>query len=247
MENTKSLHKVLDDGEVVLSKRGVIWGLILLPVYVIGLSFLISLVFAVIEVSTGYVADALVQNMTFYVIMLTVVLLVFGKYLLASLKRAVSQKPRYMWIIVLYLGYLAILAFSMVSQVIVGMFTSDLTSANQDTAVSFSQNSKWAMAFMSLLCAPIIEEVFFRGVLFRPFANNKVCAVIAGLVSALLFASIHVVPEVIASGNMGEFIYLLSYLPQGIVFAICCYKTKNICGSMLLHFAANLIALTVNM
>ncbi len=246
MENTKSLHRVLDDGEVVLSKRGVIIGLLLLPVYLIGLSLAIEAVLYLIYMKTGYVLSSVYMNLIYYVIMLAIVLAVFGKYLWASLKRAINQKPRYIWIIMLYLGYLGILAFSMVSQVIVGIFTNDLTSTNQDAAVGFSQDSALIMGFMSCICAPIIEEVFFRGVLFRPFANNKVMTVIAAIVSALLFASIHVVLNAIVSGNYGELIYIVSYLPQGIIFAICCYKTKNICGSILMHLVCNAIALMVN-
>lgn len=242
MENKKSFHKILDDGEVVLSKRGVITGFILLIVYLFGMDFYLYGVDYVLRTQFGYTLNSLGLNMVFYVTMIILVLLFFGKYLWASLKRAVAQKPRYIWIITLYLGYLAILAFSMVAQVIVGMFETDLTSVNQDAAVSYSQNSTLAMMFMSCLCAPIIEEVFFRGVLFRPFANNKVCAVIACVLSALVFSSIHVVPAAIAYKDPGELIYLISYLPQGIVFAICCYKTKNIYGSILLHFANNLIA-----
>ncbi len=243
MENKKSFHKILDDGEVVLSKRGVIMGFILLLVYLVGMDFYLFGVDYVLRTYFGYELNNLGLNMVFYVTMIIIVLAFFGKYLWASLKRAFAQKPRYMWIITIYLGYLGILAFSMVSQVIVGMFENDLTSANQDAAVTYSQNSKLAMMFMSCLCAPIIEEVFFRGVLFRPFAKNKVCAVIAGLLSALLFASIHVVPAAITYSDPSELIYLVSYLPQGIVFAICCYKDKNIYGSILLHFVNNFIAI----
>lgn len=246
MENTKSLHRVLDDGEVVLSKRGVIIGLLLLPVYWIGLSLVIETVLYLVYQKTGYVLSSMYMNLIYYVIMLTIVLAVFGKYLWASLKHAINQKPRYMWIVMLYLGYLGMIALSMVSQVIVGLFTNDLTSTNQDNVVSFSEDSVLVMGFMSCICAPIIEEVFFRGILFRPFAKNKVCAVLAGAVAAILFASMHVVTAAIVNNNPGELIYILSYLPHGIVLAVCCYKTKNICGAILMHMVTNMIAMIVN-
>ncbi len=246
MENKKSLHRILDDGEVVLSKRGVIIGLILLPVYLVGLSLLIAVVSEVLRLTVGYEMTDLQFNLSYYVIMLTIVLLIFGKYIWASIRRAVQQKPRYIWIIVLYLGYLAILAFNMVSQVIIGMFSSDLTSTNQDTVVNYAQESKLAMTFMACVCAPIIEEVFFRGVLFRPFAKGKVTAVLAAVMSALLFASIHVLPTFIATGDLSELVYIVAYLPQGLIFATCCYKAKNICASMLLHLLNNAIAMTAS-
>ena len=250
MEKTgkiRSLHSILEDGEVVLNKRGVLFGVLLLPVYLFGLSFAIEWVFWMLEPKLGYKIDPIYLNLVYYIIMTAIVLLVFGKYLLASFKRALEQRPRYIWIITLYLGYLAILAFSTVSQVIVGMFTSDATSANQDAAVSFSQNNVLIMGFMSCICAPIVEEVFFRGVLFRPFAKNKVLAVIAAVISSVMFASIHVVLAAIVNKDPSELIYIVSYLPQGIVFAICCYKTKNICGSILLHSASNLLATLISM
>ncbi len=243
MEKSKSLHRILDSGEVVLSKRGVISGMILLFVYLFLTDYYLLGVYYAVEKIFGYTLNNLELNMVFYVTMIIAVLLIFGKYLWASLKRAVAQKPRYIWIIAVYLGYLAILTFNMMAQVIIGMVQTDLTSANQNSVVAYSQQSMLSMVFMSCLCAPIIEEVLFRGVLFRGFAKNRTWAIIAGFVSALVFASVHVVPAAISYQDPGELIYLLSYLPQGIVFAICCYKTENICGSILLHFVNNSIAM----
>lgn len=243
MEKNKSFHKILDSGEVILSKRGVISGLILLFVYLFLTDYYLLGVYYAVEKLFKYTMSNLELNMVFYVTMLILVLAMFGKYLWASLKHAVAQKPRYMWIIAAYIGYLAILTFNMISQVIIGMVQTDLTSTNQDSVVAYSQQSMLSMMFMSCLCAPIIEEVLFRGVLFRPFAGNKKLAVIAGFLSALFFASVHVVPAAIAYQNPMELLYIVSYLPQGIVFAICCYKTENICGSIMLHFLNNFIAM----
>ncbi len=243
LEKRKYIYKVLDDGEVVLSKLGVIIGFILLPVYLFGLSIAIEFASILLYKRFGFEMTDLQFNMVFYIIMLAVVIGIYGRYIWASIKRAFSQRPRWMWIVTLYLGFLGIFSLNMVSQVIIGMFERDMTSVNQDTAVSFAENSLGFMFFMSCICAPIIEELFFRGVLFRPFARGKVSAVIACLVSAVLFASIHVVTAAIANNDPGELLYLIGYLPQGIVLAVCCYKTKNIAGSMLLHFANNLLAI----
>lgn len=244
MENKRSLHKILDDGEVVLSKRGVIIGLILLPVYLVGLSFVLSFAVVFLETKFGIVISDLYFNLIYYIIMMVIVLAVFGKYLWASFKRALTQKPRYVWIAALYLGLLGTYAFNMVAQVVIGVCTNDLTSVNEDSATAYAEQSPLLMIFMACICAPIIEEVFFRGVLFRPMAGKK-CAWIAYLVSGLLFAAIHVVPATIANGDLMELIYLVSYLPMGIIFAVCCHKTKNIFGSILLHFANNLIAVVL--
>ncbi len=244
MENKKSLHRILDDGEVVLSKRGILVGFILLPVYMIGLSLLLSFVSAVIEVKLGYVISNLYFNLIFYAIMLAIVLLVFGKYLLASFKRAIKQRPKYIWLLTVYLGYFGILSFNMVSRLVVGIFKTDPTSVNQDTASSYAEESLAIMMFMSCLCAPIIEEVFFRGLLFRGLMSrkHKWTAIPACIISALLFAGMHVYPAVIANQDITELVYLASYLPMGIIFAVCVYKTKNIFSGILLHAVNNIVA-----
>lgn len=245
MENKKRLYKILDDGEVVISGKGKLLGLlVLLPIYLIGLNFALSFLSAFLEQKFGIVISGLYFNLIYYIIMLAAVLLMFGGYLLQSFKRALKQKPRYIWLVTLYLGYFSILAFNMVGNVVVGLFKTDSTSVNQDAATSYAQESLWIMAFMSCLCAPIIEEVIFRGLLFRGLMsrNHKWTAVPACLLSGLLFAGMHVFPAAIANGDISELIYLASYLPMGITFAVCVYKTKNIFGGILLHAFNNIVA-----
>ncbi len=249
MEKKRSLHRVLEDGEVVLSGRGKVAGFIILPFYLVGLSFILSFVVSILEMKFGIVISSLMYNAIFYGIMMLTVLLVFGKYLWASFTHALKQRPRYIWIVTLYLGYFAILATNMVARFVIALFTRDATSANQDAVTSNAEDSFIIMTIIACVCAPIIEEVIFRSLLFRGLSsrNHKFTVVLAGFFSALLFAGMHVFPAAMASGDLFELIYLVSYFPMGVILAVSCYKTKNIFGSILLHAFNNIVAMVLPM
>ena len=85
----------------------------------------------------------------------------------------------------------------------------------------------------SIILAPILEELFFRKILFkRLFKQNSF--MISVIVSSLCFASIHIIPN------------WQNVLPTFIFGVICCLiyiNTKNILYPILFHFTGNLITL----
>lgn len=112
------------------------------------------------------------------------------------------------------------------------------------------------IGFVTIILAPILEELIFRKSLFGLF---KKCNVKTVILSAVVFASIHVVPacltmlmDVFSNGANPiylyiEAIYIFSYLGQGIALSYIYYKTNgNIIPCILVHMANNLIAFIVN-
>ena len=94
---------------------------------------------------------------------------------------------------------------------------------------SLKQVSGYAF-IKSVILAPILEELFFRKILFKRLLKQN-SFVISVIVSSLCFASIHGLPNV---------------LPTFIFGVICCLiynYTKNILYPILLHFTGNLITL----
>ena len=85
------------------------------------------------------------------------------------------------------------------------------------------------MFISTVVISPISEELIFRGVLFnrlRLFTPT----LFAGLISSLLFGSLH------------SFGSIISAFVFGICMAILYFKTENICVVMLAHFLNNLFA-----
>ena len=84
-----------------------------------------------------------------------------------------------------------------------------------------------------VILAPILEELFFRKILFKRLHKQN-SLVISVIVSSLCFASIHIIPN------------WQNVLPTFIFGVICCLiynYTKNILYPILFHFTGNLITL----
>lgn len=86
-----------------------------------------------------------------------------------------------------------------------------------------------------VILAPILEELFFRKMLFSRLLK-KYSFGISAIVTSILFAFIHI-PN------------WLNLVPTFLFGIICCWiyvKTKNILYPILLHFAGNLIVLLLS-
>ncbi|MFV0469765.1 MAG: lysostaphin resistance A-like protein [Dysgonomonas sp.] len=87
-----------------------------------------------------------------------------------------------------------------------------------------------------LILYPIIEEIFFRGILLKMLAND-IPLILNIIIVSLLFASIHIF-------SIRGLDFSIMYLSQFFIFIIISsfiyIKTKNIYCSILFHFVYNL-------
>jgi len=89
---------------------------------------------------------------------------------------------------------------------------------------------------IAVILAPILEELFFRKILFNGLLK-KYSFAISAIISSLCFALVHWTPD------------LLRIIPMFIFGIICCLiyiKTKNIIYPILFHFTGNLISTIVS-
>lgn len=93
--------------------------------------------------------------------------------------------------------------------------------------------SFWIAFALSVILAPIIEEIVFRGVLF-PALGRRYGVVVGIFVSSFLFTLVHINP-----------IQMISVLPLGIYLAIMYYRTGSIYPGMILHATWNLMVLLI--
>ncbi len=88
-----------------------------------------------------------------------------------------------------------------------------------------------ALIIMTVILAPILEEILFRGILMRGLINNKMDPKIAIILAALIFGLVHF--------NPWQFVgaFLL-----GLVLGLVYYKTKSLLMPILLHAFNNLVS-----
>ena len=99
----------------------------------------------------------------------------------------------------------------------------------------FSQSSQiaWGFGFLLLVCAPLSEEIFFRGFLAAFLAKRSWWMFL--LVSSLLFALLH----------QESWILTVPLVWSGVIFASMRVYTRSIYPSLLIHVLYNAIPLFV--
>lgn len=93
------------------------------------------------------------------------------------------------------------------------------------------QNQPVAMIIMTVILAPILEEILFRGIIMKGMINNGTKPLPAIALSAFIFGVVHFNPWQFAGA------FLL-----GLVLGLVYYKTKSLLMPVLLHAFNNLIS-----
>jgi hypothetical protein len=124
------------------------------------------------------------------------------------------------------------------------IFLDNLENPNDAAVTSMAKLNPNTMIVIGVLLAPIVEEVLFRGVVFGTI--RKKSRVLAYIVSALLFAVYHLWEYMLTGFSWDLVLYLLQYIPAGIILCWCYERSKNIWGSVFLHMMINYVSITVS-
>lgn len=115
--------------------------------------------------------------------------------------------------------------------------------SNLSTDGEADSTNWWAVgvfAFAAVVVAPIVEELFFRGLLLRSL-RAKLPAPAAIAVQAVIFGLYHLGPGV-GVGAIGLVIVLTF---AGAIFGVVAHRTRRLGPSMVAHCILNSLAMTV--
>lgn len=157
--------------------------------------------------------------------------------LLKSEKKVSINKILISIIAVIVSGVVLNLLFSLIITWINGSY---MTSENQAGLNELAIENKWFFLTMTIVLAPILEELVFRGVIFRGL-RGRMGFLIPALFSSLLFGFIHVFSSLL-EGNMIDLFYLFLYSGLGFIFCMIYEYNKSIYASILVHIFYNLYA-----
>lgn len=147
----------------------------------------------------------------------------------------VSMAMGYIFYYILSYGISALMIYILSNQPVVN--------PNDQTVTELMQTgSAKSVIALSVLIAPIVEEVLFRGVLFGGIRKRSRNA--AYIVSILLFAFYHVWQYLIAYKDPTVLLYMLQYIPAGYVLAMCYEQVNSIWVPIFLHMLLNYINLS---
>lgn len=137
------------------------------------------------------------------------------------------------WLVLSYLVSIGINIFAAIIMVLEGQFSG--TTANQAALQSLFQNTPVILILVgTLLSAPILEEILFRGLIPKKlFPKHEVIGLIVG---SILFGFLH------GPTNIGSFVL---YAGMGGVLAVLVHQTKHLEMGILAHMLRNGIAIFV--
>jgi len=172
-----------------------------------------------------------------FTIMLTIILSI--PYLRKSLfNHQFSQRSyltlfTFLCLIIFYMGNIFI-------SLVTSCFTTN-SNNNQNAIEDLLYLSPLLTTIMTVIFAPLVEEITYRASLFAFFGHKHKYAAL--IVSSILFAFIHFDFRTIGKPTfVNEVINIFSYLFAGFFFGYTYLRSENIFSNMTLHAVNNLVA-----
>lgn len=207
-------------------------GWLYLPIFAVLLPFALDRLSA----AFGFSMSAAAQNLCCGSINLLFILAAYGKFLLRSLKAMFRQFWRFVQAVILGAALLWALT------VLVGLLERVLPippNANDRFITGLFRQSRTAILLVSLLLAPIAEEVLFRGVVFG--SAHRKFPFLAYVLSTLLFGLLHVWSYYAPGQYLSMLMALMTYIPAGAALAWTYEKAGNLWAPIALHILNNAV------
>ncbi|MEG1066895.1 MAG: CPBP family intramembrane glutamic endopeptidase, partial [Erysipelotrichaceae bacterium] len=139
--------------------------------------------------------------------------------------------------------YGQLLLVSLVVSTILFYFTGDVQSNNQVLIEQSFKMNPLKIIFSTLIYAPIVEEIVFRGCIFA-YLRNKHSFKYSAIIASLMFGLVHVMAS-IGIGDFSDLINVIVYATMGFFMSLAYEKTDSIYGGMAVHLINNAFAVIV--
>ncbi len=168
-----------------------------------------------------------------YIVLFISSILIFRKQLICDFKIFKKYFKEYSLLVFKTWGKALIIIVIM--NLIIQIFTNTATSTNQETLQQMFNSNAILVALLSIIYAPIVEELIFRGT-FRNFIKNKYLYII---ISGVMFGLLHVIDDF---QSISELLFIFVYSFLGCTLASIYYKTNNICTNIYMHAIQNTLS-----
>lgn len=124
--------------------------------------------------------------------------------------------------------------------IIINIFKINSTPENQNIIVAMVKSNPVPMFLSTVIFAPIVEEIIFRGVFYQNL-RSKTQFIVPILVSVLFFGGMHLVAGFAAGNGSKEMVFLLQYSSVAFFMIRSLESCDNIFGAIGVHFLNNLL------
>lgn len=174
----------------------------------------------------------------FYEFILTfIIIYIYRKDFIPNFKDFIKNNVKYFKKYIKY--WFIMLGLMIASNLIVTMFTTTITSENQQIIVDTLGKAPIYTFIVTVFVAPILEELVFRLSFRKIFKNTDILFI---FFSGLFFGGMHVIGTL---ENLIDLLFIIPYSIPGFIFAYIYSKSKNICIPMSLHFIHNGIMMSL--
>ena len=143
----------------------------------------------------------------------------------------------------LWRGPLVYVVMALAAAAVYGLLGDDLVGSNiEGLAEETRLLDKVVSAVMMIVAAPVVEELFFRGLLLRALTTS-IGPRVANTVQAGVFGLVHYTPEA-GIGNVGLLLVLAS---SGFVFGWAANRYRSLGPGIVAHAIANAVAFGLNL
>ena len=189
---------------------------------------------------TFHLTNHMYDLISFFVYFFMIIVSVYCAY--PVLKESYLNRPKFKKLIEsVLLTFVALYFISALSNILVFILTGLEESVNQNQVIEAFNQNPILIIFTTIIYAPIVEEIVFRGAIFRGL-RSKTNFIVSAIISGLLFGFIHVFDSLI-NGNFLDLLYIFVYGALGFVFCYSYEKNHSIFASMALHFINNFIGI----
>ncbi len=183
--------------------------------------------------------DGATRNFVRYLIDFLFILIIFHRFLRDSFVAAWRDIWNFVQAVVL--GLVAYRACAWVFDLVMSYLLPGFSNIN-DTAISAMAGSSYLLTLIVVVfLAPLIEEVLYRGLVFRNlWRSSKVAGY---LVSMAAFSAVHVLGYIGTESLTTLVLCFVQYLPAGLCLAWTYSKADNIFAPVIVHAVVNAIAI----
>lgn len=222
---------------VGLTKREKLWGL----GYFLFQIFFLPTVLRMVCLLLPFTLDGTRLNLLFLIINFLAIILIFPQYLLGFFSISRSQSLRV--IVIGTAGFALYWALSLALGHLLGLLQPDFTNKNDQAIIEMIDVNYGLMLLGTVVLAPITEEVFFRGLVFRGLYDCS--PVLAWIVSVSAFSAIHLLGYIHTLSPIALLISFMQYLPAGLCLAASYRLSGTLICPILIHAAINAVGMLV--
>ena len=119
----------------------------------------------------------------------------------------------------------------------------EFSNINDNTILKMIRERPVLMTVSVVLLVPTVEELVFRGLIFRPLYNQRPW--LGYCVSAGCFSLLHILGYVTQHDPISLLLCFVQYIPAGLVLGWSYARSNTIWTPILIHTAVNLISILV--